>query len=61
MLTRGASAQIGDEVCVEVIDAARPDNPKRTKKHDAAAEERSRRNYVRKMAKQFGWKMVIPK
>ena len=53
--------KIGDEVCVEVIDAARLDNPTRTKKHDAAAEERSRRHYVRRMAKQFGWKIVMPK
>jgi len=52
--------KIGDEVCVEVIDAARLDKPTLTKKHDAAADERARKQYVRRMAKQLGWKIIIP-
>ena len=53
--------QIGDEVRIKVSASARIDEPSTRKKPDAAADLRARKSYVRKLAKELGWKLVIPK
>jgi hypothetical protein len=51
----------GDEVRIEVVESERPDSPTLTKKPDATADERARKKYVRDMARQLGWKIIVPK
>jgi hypothetical protein len=51
---------IGDEVRIKVSMDGRTDEPSGRKKPDASADLRARKNYVRKMAKELGWKLVIP-
>jgi hypothetical protein len=53
--------QIGDEVRIKVSTVARIDAPSARKKPDAVADLRARKSYVRKMARELGWKLVIPK
>ncbi len=53
--------QVGDEVRIKVSAAALTDEPSRRKKPDPVADLRARKSYVRKMAKELGWKLVIPK
>ena len=53
--------QVGDEVRIKVSSMAHIDRPSTRKKPDAAADLRARTTYVRKMAKQLGWKLVMTK
>lgn len=53
--------QVGDEVRIKVSMDGRTDEPSARKKPDALADLRARKTYVRKMAKELGWKLVIPK
>lgn len=53
--------RVGDFVRIEVAEAARTDAPATRQKADPAADLRARKRYVRKMAAEFGWKLVIPK
>ena len=50
--------QIGDEVRIEVSANARIDKTSTRRKPDAAADLRARKSYVRKMARELGWKLV---
>jgi hypothetical protein len=52
---------VGDKLSIEVIETARGDKPTSRKKPDPVADLRARKQYVRKMAKEFGWKIVAPK
>jgi hypothetical protein len=52
---------IGDKLSIEVVEMARGDKPSSRKKPDPVADLRARKQYVRKMAKEFGWKIVTPK
>lgn len=51
----------GDEVRIEIADAACPDLPAISKKPDPVSDERHREDYVRQIAKQLGWEIVVPK
>ena len=53
--------QVGDDVRIKVLAIGNIDKPSRRKKPDAVANLRARKTYVRKMAKQLGWKLIIPK
>ena len=53
--------RIGDEVQIKVSMDDPRDEPSGRKKPDASADLRARKSYVRKMAKELGWKLVIPK
>lgn len=55
------SLRIGDEVKVRIIEAEKVDKPAARKTPDLALGLRAQKKYVRKMAKQFGWKIVMPK
>jgi hypothetical protein len=49
--------QVGDTIQVTVIDATSVDEPTRKQRPSNAELLRARKSYVRKMAKQFGWKI----
>jgi len=53
--------RVGDEVRIEVSRDVPTDAPFEQKKPDASADLRARQDYVRKMAKELGWKLTIPK
>jgi hypothetical protein len=53
--------QLGDKVQVRVSMDGRTDSPSRCEKPDALADLRARKSYVRKLAKELGWKLLIPK
>lgn len=50
--------QTGDEIQVKVIEAESADNPQRRFSRDAAAELKQQKQYVRQMAKRFGWRVT---
>ncbi len=53
--------RVGDEVRIKVLTEGRTDRPSARKKPDPSADLRARKSYVRKMAKELGWKLDIPK
>jgi hypothetical protein len=48
----------GDKLLIRVVDSDSIDKPRRRKPRDPAEELRQTKLYVRRMAKQFGWKIV---
>jgi hypothetical protein len=52
---------MSDEVRIKVAMDGRSDEPSGRKKPDASADLRARKSYVRKMAKELGWNLVMPK
>ncbi len=52
---------LGDEVRVRMVADRTGDPPAVRKRADPAADRRARESYVRNMAKELGWKLVIPK
>ena len=53
--------QVGDEVRIKIVELASVDEPSIRKKSDPVKDEQRRKSYVKEMAKQLGWKLVIPK
>lgn len=51
----------GDEVRIKIVEDGPTDKPAMRKKPDASRDLRARKNYVRRMAKELGWKLVTPK
>ena len=51
--------KIGDEVRICVAEDAKIDRPRSRERRDRAKELRSKKRYVREMAKRFGWKIQI--
>lgn len=49
--------KIGDEVRITVAEGSKVDRPHRRERRDRAKELRSQKQYVREMAKRFGWKI----
>ena len=47
----------GDEVSIRVVEVASADKPRERRRVNPAAELRRQKDYVRRMAKQFGWKI----
>ena len=50
--------QTGDEILIRIVDAKSIDKPKKRYRRDAAADLRSKKRYVRAMAKEFGWQIT---
>ena len=55
------SLRVGDEVCIRVVEAESVDRPRYRQKRNRALERRQQRANVRRMAKTFGWKIVVPR
>jgi hypothetical protein len=49
--------RVGDEIRVKVVETSSVDRPTTKHRTDPAKDLRSRKRYVRAMAKQFGWKI----
>jgi hypothetical protein len=49
--------QVGDEIRIKILNAARVDEPAVRKQSDPVKEDERRKQYVRDMAKQLGWKL----
>jgi hypothetical protein len=54
----GRKLKPGDELSIRVVESEAIDRPKRRMPRDAAEELKQSEAHVRKMAKQFGWKVV---
>jgi len=48
----------GDEIFIRVVETKAVDKPKRKRRENPADRRRHQEAYVRRMAKQFGWKLV---
>ena len=48
----------GDEVVIRIVDVAESDTPRLRRRESPAQRRRRQQAYVRRMAKQFGWKIV---
>jgi hypothetical protein len=49
--------QVGDEIRVEICDAGSVDDPIRKRRTDAAETLDGKKQYVRRMAQELGWKI----
>ena len=49
--------KIGDEVRITIAENSKIDRPRSREKLDLTKDLRSQKQYVRRMAKQFGWKI----
>jgi len=49
--------QVGDEIRVQIVEAGSPDEPTRRRRNDPAETLKAKQDYVRNMAKEFGWKI----
>ena len=47
----------GDEVSIKVVEVASADKPRERQRPNPAGDLRRQKEYVRRMAKQFGWKL----
>ena len=47
----------GDEVVIRLVEVADADTPKRRRRESPAKRRRQQEAYIRRMAKQFGWKV----
>jgi hypothetical protein len=54
---RQKRVEIGDEIRVKIVQADSVDEPAIRERDDPAKRLRAQKNYVRTMAKQFGWKV----
>jgi len=48
----------GDEIVIRIVETKDVDEPKRKRRESPAQRRRQQQAYVRRMAKQFGWKIV---
>jgi hypothetical protein len=53
--------QVGDEVRVTIVETGSSDKPGRKRVIDPAETLKAKKNYVRRMAKELGWKIQTPK
>jgi hypothetical protein len=51
----------GDEVRIKIVEVDAVDRPKKRYRSDPIGELAARKQYVRKMAKQLGWKITVGK
>ena len=49
--------KVGDEIVLRVVDVQKSDAPKKKSRTPASETRRRQKAYVRRMAKQFGWKI----
>jgi hypothetical protein len=52
-----STLSLGDELRLKVVEKERVDAPRERTPRDPAAETRAQKQYVREMAKKFGWKL----
>ena len=52
--------QIGDEIRIKIVKVDKVDKPSIRKQSDPVEDEERRKQYVREMAKQLGWKLQEP-
>jgi hypothetical protein len=53
--------RVGDEIKIKIIERTSVDKPKSRHRDDPAKDLEDQKKYVRRMAKQFGWKIQMPK
>jgi hypothetical protein len=53
----GRKIKRGDEVSIKVVEVASADKPRERKRPNPAKDLRRQKEYVRRMAKQFEWKL----
>jgi hypothetical protein len=49
--------RVGDEIKIKIRETVSADNPKTRYRRDRDKELKDRKKYVRRLAKQFGWKL----
>jgi len=49
--------QVGDEICVEIVESGSADEPVRRRQNHPAETLKAKKRYVRMMAKELGWKI----
>lgn len=49
--------QIGDEICVKIVESESADEPERRRWNHPAETLKAKKRYVRMMAKDLGWKI----
>jgi hypothetical protein len=49
--------QVGDEICVKVVESESADEPVRRRRNHPAETLKAKKRYVRMMAKELGWKI----
>ena len=49
--------RVGDEITLKIVERDSVDKPKERHRVDPAEDRRAQKKYVRRMAKQFGWKI----
>ena len=54
---RQSNLRIGDELRLKIVEKETVDEPRERTRRDPKAEVKSQKQYVRKMAKRFGWKI----
>lgn len=47
-----------DVVSIKIIEAGKVDKPREQQRHDPVKDLRRKKNYVRQMAREFGWKIL---
>ena len=55
-----APLQVGDIIQVKVLETTKVDRPREREYRDHTKDLRSQKQYVRQMAKKFGWKIIPP-
>jgi hypothetical protein len=51
---------VGDEICVRIVQVDRVDEPIHRLRDDPSAQLKAKKNYVRRVAKELGWKVSVP-
>ena len=51
----------GDEIRIKVVESTVVDRPRKRYRQDPVEDKRNLKRYVRKMAREFGWKIVSAK
>lgn len=55
---RHAVLRVGDEVRLQIVEVEKVDMPQARTRRNPAVEIKAKKRYVRKLAKEFGWKIV---
>lgn len=53
--------KVGDEIRIKIIEAKSVDRPRKRFARDRAGELKSKKLYVRRMAKELGWEISAPR
>jgi hypothetical protein len=50
----------GDEISVRIVEAGAASRPRHRTPRDPAAERQAEEQYVRELARQWGWRIIVP-